>query len=150
MSDSLPSHELQSTRLLCPWGFSRQEYWNGLPCPLSGHLPNPGIKPRSSALQVDSLPTEPPGKPFAMPSSRGSSQPRNRTCVFYIAGGFFTTEPPGKPLYSWQWPLEVGLPPHSKDRETRNRTCSGPAGRKWWRWNLTQVSLILWSWSSFP
>ena len=43
-------------------GFSRQEYWSGLPCPSPGDLPNPGIKPRSSALQVDSLPSEPPGK----------------------------------------------------------------------------------------
>ena len=40
--------------------FSRQEYWSGLPCPPPGGLPNPGIKPRSSALQSDSLPSEPP------------------------------------------------------------------------------------------
>ena len=39
-----------STRLLCPWGFSRQEYWRG-------------IKPRSPVLQADSLPSEPPGEP---------------------------------------------------------------------------------------
>ena len=32
--------------------------------PFSGYLPNPGIKPRSSALQADSLPSEPPGKPM--------------------------------------------------------------------------------------
>ena len=32
-------------------GFSRQEYWNGLPFPSPGGLPNPGIKPRSPALQ---------------------------------------------------------------------------------------------------
>ena len=43
-------------------GFSRQEYWRGLPCPPPGDLPNPGIEPRSPALQVDSLPTELPGK----------------------------------------------------------------------------------------
>ena len=49
--------------LLCPWGFSRQEYWSGLPCPPPGDLPNPGIEPRSSSLQADSLPYEPPGKP---------------------------------------------------------------------------------------
>ena len=36
-------------------GFSRQEYWGGLPCPLPGNLSDPGIKPRSPALQVDSL-----------------------------------------------------------------------------------------------
>ena len=40
-----------------------QEYWSGLPCPPPGDLPNPGIKPRSAALQADSLPSEPPGKP---------------------------------------------------------------------------------------
>ena len=55
MSNSLRSHGLQPTRLLCPWGFSRQEYWSGLPCPLPGDLPNPGIKPRSPVLQADSL-----------------------------------------------------------------------------------------------
>ena len=46
-----------------PWGFFKQEYWSGLPCPPPGDLPNPGIKPRSPALQADSLPSEPPGKP---------------------------------------------------------------------------------------
>ena len=44
--------------------FSRQEYWSGLPFPSLGDLPNPRIKPRSPALQVDSLLTEPPGEPY--------------------------------------------------------------------------------------
>ena len=54
--------------LVTPWtvacqasltmGFSRQEYWSGLPFPSPGDLPNPGIEPRSPALQADSLPTE--------------------------------------------------------------------------------------------
>ena len=39
-------------------GFSRQEYWSGLPFPSPGDLPNLGIEPRSPALQADSLPTE--------------------------------------------------------------------------------------------
>ena len=43
--------------------FSRPEYWSGEPCPPPGDLPNPGIEPRSPALQVDSLPAEPQGKP---------------------------------------------------------------------------------------
>ena len=43
--------------------FSRPEYWNGFPFPSPGDLPNPGIKPGSPALQGDSLPAEPPGKP---------------------------------------------------------------------------------------
>ena len=61
MSDSLQPHGLQPTRLLCPWGFSRREYWNGLPLASPGDLSNPGIEPRSSTFQADSLPTEPPG-----------------------------------------------------------------------------------------
>ena len=44
-------------------GFSRQEYWSGLPFPSPGDLPNPGIKPESPVLQADTLPSEPPGKP---------------------------------------------------------------------------------------
>ena len=43
-------------------GFSRHEYWSGLPFPSPGDLPNPGIKPRSPALQADALTSEPPGK----------------------------------------------------------------------------------------
>ena len=47
-----------------PWSieFSRQEYWSGLPFPSPGDLPNPGVEPRSSALQADTLPSEPPEK----------------------------------------------------------------------------------------
>ena len=63
MSDSFQNHGLQPARLLCPWGFSRQEYWSGQPFPSQGDLPDPGIKPRSPTLQVDSLPSEPPEKP---------------------------------------------------------------------------------------
>ena len=54
--------------LVIPWtiacqtplsmGFSRQEYWSGVPFPSPGDLPNPGIEPQSPALQADSLPTE--------------------------------------------------------------------------------------------
>ena len=54
--------------LVTPWtvacpaplsmGFSRQEYWNGLPFPSPGGVPNPGTEPGSSALQADSLPIE--------------------------------------------------------------------------------------------
>ena len=43
--------------------FSRQEYWCRLPYPPPGDLPNPGIEPTPPALQADSLPCEPPGKP---------------------------------------------------------------------------------------
>ena len=63
VSNSLQPHGLQPTRLLCPWGFSKQEYWSGLPCPPPGGLPNPAIQPRSPALQADFLPSELSGKP---------------------------------------------------------------------------------------
>src|SRR5574337_716322 len=43
-------------------GFSRQEYWSGLPFPSPSVLPNSGIEPRSPALQADALTSEPPGK----------------------------------------------------------------------------------------
>ena len=43
-------------------GFSRQEYWSGLPFPSPGDLPNPGFEPRSPVLQADALPSELPGK----------------------------------------------------------------------------------------
>ena len=61
--------------LVTPWtiacpaplstGFSRQEYWIGLPFPSPGVLPDPGIEPGSPALQTDSLPTELWGKPLS-------------------------------------------------------------------------------------
>ena len=86
---------------LCnPWTlhsmeFSRPECWSGQPFPSPGDLPNPGIKPRSPALQADSLPAEPQGSPrilewVAYPFSSRSSQPRNWIRVSCIAGGFFT------------------------------------------------------------
>ena len=50
VSDSLWPHGLQPVSLLCPWGFSRQEHWSGLPCPPPGDHPNLGIEPRSSCL----------------------------------------------------------------------------------------------------
>ena len=47
VSNSLWPHGLQASRLLCPWRFSRKEYWSGFPCPPPGDFPNPGIEPRS-------------------------------------------------------------------------------------------------------
>ena len=69
------SEVAQSCPTLCdPWavahqappsmGFSRQEYWSGLPLPSPGDLPDPGIEPRSPALQADALTSAPPGNPW--------------------------------------------------------------------------------------
>ena len=53
---------IKAHQTLLSMGFSRQEYWSGLPLPSPGDLPHPGIEPRTPALQIDSLPTELWGK----------------------------------------------------------------------------------------
>ena len=79
MSVWLPSRESKTEKVktqvkvtqLCPvicnqvplsMEFSKQEYWSVMPFPSPGELPNPEIEPGSPALQVLSLPFEPPGK----------------------------------------------------------------------------------------
>ena len=59
--NSLQPHGL-SHQVPLPMGFPRQAYWSGLPFPPPRDLPEPGIEPASPALQVGSLPPEPPGK----------------------------------------------------------------------------------------
>ena len=76
-------------------GFSWQEYWSELLCPPLGDLCDPGIEPRSSALQVDSLPSEPPEKPKntgvgSLSLLQGIFPTQDRAQVSRIAGGFFT------------------------------------------------------------
>ena len=51
-------------------GFSRQEYWSGLPLPSPGDLPKPGIEPGSPTFQADALTSEPPEKPLEKISAR--------------------------------------------------------------------------------
>ena len=74
-------------------GFPRQEYWSELPFPSPGDLPNPGIKTGSPGLQADSLPTEPPGKPWKEGGIKYLSQISNknilyntRKCSHYFVG----------------------------------------------------------------
>ena len=62
MSDSFATPWTAAHQAPLSIRFSRQGYWNGLPFPSPGDLPNPGIEPRSPALQADSLPTELRGK----------------------------------------------------------------------------------------
>ena len=59
--------------------FSRQEYCGGLLFPSPGNLPDPGIKPRSPALQADSLPSEPSGKPRTF-----GAQENNCHCLHFF------------------------------------------------------------------
>ena len=61
-------------------GFSRQEYWSGLPFPSPGDLPDPGIEPRPLRLQADSLPSELPGKPLCLYVQRAHTVSTMRNC----------------------------------------------------------------------
>ena len=56
----------RASQALLSMGFSRQEYWSGLPYPPPGALHDLGIKPRPPTLQADSLPSELPGKAFVI------------------------------------------------------------------------------------
>ena len=78
-------------------GFSRQEYWSGLPCPPPGDRPNPEVKPTSPAL----------------------------------AGGFFTTEPPGKPKGRRMRPIAWHSQKEKRNRSGGNRTELEPLSNLW-------------------
>ena len=68
-------------------GFSRQESWSGLPFPSPGDLPDPGIEPRSLALQADALLSEPPGKlipkSWAIPKARAACLRQTQSIARY-------------------------------------------------------------------
>ena len=74
--------------------FSRQEYWNGLPCPSPGDLPYQGIKPRSPSLQADCLPAELPGNPHISYTSIQNGEGGRRRVQdgehMYTCGGFIS------------------------------------------------------------
>ena len=75
--------------LLCPWGFSRQEYRSGLPFPSLGDLPGPGIEPPSPALAGGFLATEPPAKPYLTTCLPGNSCPFLFCFVVYHEDNLF-------------------------------------------------------------
>ena len=82
-------------------GILQARIWGGLPCPPPGDLPNPGIKPRSPTLQVDSLLSEPPGKPkntgVGSPSLlQGNSATQELNLEYSISGTGITGYPYGK------------------------------------------------------
>ena len=96
LSDSLQPHGLQPTSLLCPWGFSRQKYWSGLPCLLPGDLPTSGMEPRPPVLQAYSLPAEPPEKPKntgvgSLSLLQGNFLTQESTWGLLHCSGFFTS-----------------------------------------------------------
>ena len=136
-------------------GFSRQEYWSGLPCPPPGDLPDLGIKlasPVSPVLQTDSLPLEPLGKPGQNPWV---------SCHSLLQGIFPIQESnPGLPYWRWilyqlrhqgssrilEW---VAYPFSSRSSWPRNQTrISCIAGRFFTIW-ATREALLFYSWGLF-
>ena len=94
LSDSLQPHGLYSTRFLCPWGFSRQEYWCGLPYSPPGDLSTQGLNLGLLHCGQILYHLSHQGSPRILewvPYSffRGSFWPRNWTGVPYITSGFF-------------------------------------------------------------
>ena len=94
-------------------GFSRQEYWSGLPFPSPGDLPDPGIEPRSPALEADALTSEPPGKLKVDVFWELS-------CFFYIPMDVGNLIPGSSAfskssLYIWKFSVHVLLKPSLKD-----------------------------------
>ena len=87
MSDSLSTSQTVACQAALSMGFSRQEYWSGLPFPSSGNLPGPRIE-------------------FMSPASTA------------LAGVFFTTEPPGKPLQSFMHTYMQGFTGGSDSKES--------------------------------
>ena len=83
--------------------FPRQEYWSGLPFPSPGDLPNPRIKPRSPALQADSLPSEPPGKPCSQRYLRFGPCPKTHMGLLHVVSATAS-----------HWRASTTKPAHSK------------------------------------
>ena len=108
-------------------GFSSQEYGSGWPCPPSGDPPNPGNEPRSQALQVDSLPSEPPGKPRKCQCCAWSLSPVR------LFAAPWTRSPPGSSAHGDSPGKNTGLGCHAllqgifqpRDRTHVSRTAGG-------------------------
>ena len=66
-------------------GFSRQEYWSGLPFPSPGDLPDPGIEPGSPALEADALTSEPAGKPYSFYTTSSKPQTQKKHNTLFIS-----------------------------------------------------------------
>ena len=86
VSDSLRPHGLVTLQAPLSVGFSRQEYWSGLPFPSPGDLLDPRTEPGSPALQVDFLLFEPPGKPQSKIYMAGAMTLEKRSLLWASKG----------------------------------------------------------------
>ena len=103
-------------------GFSRQEYWSGLPFSSPGDLPDPGIKPRSPALQADALTSEPPGKPVESQKKKEKSRKNIYFCFIDYAKAFDCVDHDcGKVLKRWEYQI-THLPPEKTVCRSRSNS----------------------------
>ena len=114
-SRSVVSNSLRPHGLYSPWNPPGQNTGVGSHSLLRENLPNPGIKPRSLALQADCLPAEPQVKPKntgvgSLSLLQRIFLTRDRTGVSCIAGGFLTTELSGKPIGELNVPIKIMCP----------------------------------------
>ena len=91
MSDSLRPPWTAASQAIPSRGFSRQEYWSGLPFLSPGNLPDSEIEPGSSALQADALPSKPPGRT----RSQFSKQSSQASLVAQMVNNLPATRRPG-------------------------------------------------------
>ena len=98
MFDSFATPWTVARQIPLSMGFSRQEYWSGLQFSSPEDLPNPGIEPGSTTVQADSLPSEPPGKPYR-------SQRNTYTFKFIIKDVIKVTDEEPEEEMNW---VEVG------------------------------------------
>ena len=86
-------------------GFSRQDYWRGLPFPSPGDLPHPEMEPGSPTLQADALTSETPGKPkeywtrLLCPPPGDLPNPGTKLRSLTLQADSLTSESPGKPCH---------------------------------------------------
>ena len=113
-------------------GFSRQEYWSGLPFPTPGDLPDPGIEPSPPALQADSLLSEPPGIRFELRKKiwvyvclEHWFSPGRRRHWWCLRCDFLVTLGKGVPGISWVQERLLLSILHARDSLTA-KNCSAP------------------------
>ena len=121
MSDSLQPHRLYVIHQApLSMGFPRQEHWSGLPFPLPGDLPDPGIRPTSPVVASGFSTTEPPGKrqlgTYKDPYHYQQNEQKNHESEFSLWAGYFPTAPLDPfPLFSALWVGDTGgWSPHTK------------------------------------
>ena len=146
-------------------GFSRQEYWSGLPFPSPGDLPDPGIKPRSPALQADALTSEPPGKPSSSDISyksfkwtplrpyKTSTLLEKSTCVFLMCEHIwlrqtFREGPSCTSLYLWRVPVNWSRK-HPVNICLRNKEWIYKWPSKRIRRTGFNLQVVIFSWNSY-